>query len=726
MPKQTGPGLAAMACAFVTSIHLAAAAVPAPDGLGGTMTAELDGRAVAFPLLRTDISAEIAGDLATVAVVQTFANPGTTPLDATYLFPLDDRAAVYRMTMAVGDEVIDARIAERAAARAAFDRAKSEGRNAALLEQHRPNMFTQSVANLMPGVPITVTLRYVQTVPRVDGTYELVVPLVVGPRYEPGPQGRAAAAALQSAVGSNEASPAVPGQWSFGPAPAYPPVAGLTIPPRHIEADRVGLTVALDGGMPITDVASPSHALVTAEDSPQRRRLTLASGRTLDNRDFVLRYRLAGDRTAAGLLAQHDARGGFFSLLLEPPQVPQADDVARREMVFVLDCSGSMHGLPLQASKAFMRRALDRLRPGDVFRIIRFSDAATQFSTSPLPATPANIRLGKAYVDGLISEGGTNVHTGIHQALAVPPSDGALRLVTFLTDGYIGNEEQILRLIHDHLGSARLFAFGVGSSVNRFLLNEMGRIGRGFTRYMDPTEDIDTVAEELAGRLQSPVLTDITIDWGGLAPHDLTADAIADLFAGQSLRLQGRYDKPGRYTVRIRGKVAGRSAELPVAVDLPESGGSGEAVPMVWARMAVEREMNRLLLPQSLRPAATSDSDIQARVTRLGLDFSLVTQWTSFVAIANRRANPEPRLAQKASVPVPMVAGVGPGAYGLPAAAAGAVSNTGFTGSPAPEPASGLGMLAVMLTLAWAARQRRDPLAANADRQRQRAWSRRT
>ncbi len=712
MLRQTGPGLAAMACAFLTSIHLATAA-PALDSIGGTMTAEMNGRTVAFPLLRTDISAEIAGDLASVAVVQTFANPGTTPMNATYLFPLDDKAAVYRMTMVVGDEVVEAKIAPRATARATFEQAKTEGRNAALLEQHRPNMFTQSVANLMPGVPITVTLRYVQTVPRVDGAYELVVPLVVGPRYEPGAQGRAAAAAVEPNM------PAVDGQWSFGPAPAYPPVAGLTVPPQHIEADRVGLTVQLDGGMPITEAASPSHALTTREEAPHRRHLSLTAGRTIDNRDFVLRYRLAGERTTAGLLAQHDGRGGFFSLLLEPPQVPQAAEVARREMVFVLDCSGSMHGLPLEASKAFMHRALDHLRPDDLFRIIRFSDAATRFSATPLPATPANIRRGKAYVDGLVSEGGTEMSTGIVQALAVPPPRDTLRLVTFLTDGYIGNEEQILSLIHRHLGGARLFAFGVGSGVNRFLLNEMGRIGRGFTRYMDPTEDVGQVAEDLASRLQSPVLTDITIDWGGLAPQDLTADTIPDLFAGQSLRLQGRYATPGRHTIRIRGTVGGRVAELPVTVDLPESGGSGEAVPLVWARMAVEREMNRLLLPYSLRPEALSNADIEQRVTRLGLDFSLVTHWTSFVAVSSRVANDAPDQTPTAAVPLPMVAGVGPGAYGIAAN-----SGTLFSGSSVPEPAAGLGMMAVMLTLAWAARRRGDPLSRNAERLRQRVWSR--
>ncbi|MEW6166106.1 MAG: VIT domain-containing protein, partial [Pseudomonadota bacterium] len=523
--------------------------------LAGTIEARLDGRTIRLPSLKTDVHADIAGDLATVSVVQTFANPGEVPLDATYLFPLNHDAAVYEMSMEVGAERIRAQIQETQQAEQTFARAKSEGRAAALLKQQRPNMFTQQVANLMPGLPITVTLRYVQTVPKVDGDYQLVIPLVVGPRFQPPDVGVLPAV---EAVPEPVPAAASAGHWTLDALPAYPPVFGLELPPT-IDAGRVALSITLDGGLPVRALRSDTHAIDARAESALRWQIGLEAGRVVDNRDFVLRYSLAGSGTAAGLLTHYDARGGFFSLLIEPPAAPDDADITPREMVFLLDCSGSMHGLPMSASKAFMRAALSKLRPTDHFRIIRFSDSATEFSREPLPATPDNIRRGIDYTDRLQGMGGTMMSSGIRQALEVPPPPGTQRIVTFLTDGYIGNEYEILRMVYALLGDARLYAFGVGSGVNRFLLDEIGRAGRGFTRYMDPTEDVESVAAELTERLQSPLLTDIEIDWNGLPVAQLAPAAIPDLFAGQSIRIQWRYDKAARGTIRIHGRAGGRA-----------------------------------------------------------------------------------------------------------------------------------------------------------------------
>ena len=327
--------------------------------------------------------ADIQGDLATVTVTQTFANPTSTPLNAKYLFPLHKDAAVFAMTMEVGEEVVPAEIHEREEARQTFEQGKREGKAAALLEQHRPNMFTQEIANLMPGDPIKVTLKYTLTVPRIDGGYELVVPLVVGPRYMPAgqtkrPQVAGLLAPSQSQglpVADSAAAPA-PGVWQLGPVPDYPEVAGLTIP-ATIDADRVSIRINLAAGIPITGVVSTTHAVATAGDA-MAKTVTLATGRTVDNRDFVLRYSLSGSAPQAGLLAHRDARGGTFSLLIEPPQTAAEADITAREMVFVLDTSGSMSGLPIEASKTFMRHALQALRP------------ATTSASSASPTTPAS------------------------------------------------------------------------------------------------------------------------------------------------------------------------------------------------------------------------------------------------------------------------------------------------------------------------------------------------
>lgn len=678
---------------FVLLFILPARADPnVADTLGGQMRASVNGREVQLPLMRSDISANVEGDVATVTVVQTFENPTNTPINATYLFPLNEESAVYAMTLQVGDETITARIRQRDQARQEFRQAQQQGRSAALLTQHRPNMFTQEVANLMPGQPVRVTLRYAQTVPRVDGAYELVVPLVVGPRYNPRPQ--------PAVVASNDDTAPAPrlGQWNIGPPPAYPDVAGLTIPDT-IERDRVGLEVTLTGGVPIAEVASATHGITIANQGAARR-VTLASGRTIDNRDFVVRYRLAGAAVQAGAIAHTDNRGGFFSLMLEPPQAPADSQIQAREIVFVLDTSGSMEGEPIEASKAFMQRALQTLRPTDSFRIVQFNDTPREFSAGPVPATAQNIAEGQRFVQTLYATGGTEIVPAIQQAFAVAQRPNTLRLVVFLSDGYIGNEADVLSLISDRIGQARVYAFGVGSGVNRYLLSEMARRGRGFARFIDPTETSHRAAIELAERLEAPVLTDITIDWGALNPTGVTPAIIPDLFAGDSLRLMGRFEGRRDATITVTGRVNGRTARLPVRVSLSDqpASGNGSAIPVIWARSQVGDLMRDFTSPPELRSVRESDEQLQARVTQLGLEFALVTQWTSFVAVSQRVVNQNPDAARAASVPLPMVDGVGPSAYGVQAGEM-------FGGSSAPEPET-WGLLALLLAMLIAANWR--------------------
>lgn len=664
------------------------------ERLGGTIEARLDdGTRVHFPTLASDYRVSIQGDLAEVTLVQRFVNPLDVPVHADYLFPLNHDAAVHAMRMQVGDELIEARIQRKKEARETFEQAKEEGKAAALLEQHRPNMFTQRIANLMPGLPIEVTIDYAQTIPRRDGDYELLVPLVVGPRFNP-------PSIAASSEDGDVPRPARYGAWDVAPPPAYPPVSGLHIP-DVIEKDRVSLEIRLDGGMPIQSVRSDRHALKIEEDGETRRLIGLAAGRTIDNADFVMRYRLAGDAVQAGLLATHDERGGFFSLLIEPPEAPAESMIRPREMVFVLDCSGSMAGWPMKASKAYMRHALKHLRPTDSFRVIRFSDAATEFSTTPLPATPKNIRRGIDYVRGLRGSGGTMMSSGVRQALNAPLAPGQLRVVTFLTDGYIGNDYEIIEMVRDRVGDARLFALGVGTATNRLLLDEMALAGRGFARYLDPTaEDVDEAARALATRLQSPVLTDISIDWGDLDVSDVVPVAVPDLFAGHSVRVAGRYNRPGRYEIMVKGRVGQRDASLPLRIDLPgreEDAAGGKAVPILWARTAVADTMHQLVTPMNLRRESVGDDALIERVTRLGLDFALVTQWTSFVAVSERVYNTEVDSTRRVPVPLNQVKGVAPSAY---------------PPSAAPEPAAFLGLLIAMLALGWFMRRPRGNVVA--------------
>jgi Ca-activated chloride channel family protein len=581
------------------------------------------------------------------------------------------------------------------------------------------------VANLMPGAVVRVELEYAHVVAKQHGDHRFHFPMVVGPRFQPPASTGGDAGAPTRALGEPE--PLAVGVWNL---PASSPVA----PPSRIDRDRVSLRVELEAGMPIRSVESPSHPLDVEIQGSEARSVTLAGGRTLDNQDFELHYRLADGGIAAGVTTHTQKGDGFLSLLIEPPANAAADDITRREMVFVLDCSGSMSGVPLAASKRFMRKTLEHLRPGDSFRIIRFSDSATAWSESPLPATPDNVREGIRYVDALYGSGGTHMASGIRAALAPPVPEGALRLVVFLTDGYIGNDVEIVRLIEAQRGEARLFSFGIGTGVNRYLIQEMARVGRGAARIVRPDADAQRAADELVTRLDAPVLTDIEVDWGEAAVRDVFPREIPDLFMGETVRVMARYDAPGSHRVIVRGRVAGELVTLPVDLELPrnDEGRAGEALPIIWARSQVEDRMIEFISPGI---DADEREVIQQEVTRLGLEHRLVTQWTSFVAVARAVVNPG-GAGVWADVEVPRVAGLsdaayppgalpkgpgGPAGHGvlaegvLPAqpAFAGApmqlAASGGFVGASGPEPSTWLALSALAMmwgALEWRRRRR--------------------
>jgi Ca-activated chloride channel family protein len=540
-------------------------------------------------------------------------------------------------------------------------------------------------------VPIVVEIEYVQVVPKVDFAYELVVPMVVGPRFQP--------------VGAGVSpEPEVPGEtprfgrWVLEALPGYPPAAGVNLP-EHIVGERVSMLVDLETPVPLASVTSDTHPLDVRHVSSTQRRVRFAAGRVLDNRDFVLRYTLAAETEVAGVLSHWEAgEGGYFSLLIEPPAEVGDERALPREMVFLLDCSGSMNGAPMDASKRFMSQALRTLRPTDTFRIIRFSDSATEFSARPLAATPANVQRGLVYTSELQGSGGTMMTSGVRQALATSVPEGAVRNVIFLTDGYIGNEVSVLELVQELLGHARLYAFGVGAGVNRYLLDELGRVGRGFTRYFDPTRDEETqetVVTELVTRLQSPVLTDLSIDWGALPVSDVVPARLPDLYAGDSIRVTGRFSMPAAGRVSIRGTGRRQRAELVTSMVLSEAG-HRPAVRRVWARNTVAELMHAFVTPPEQRPDGMNDQQLQAAVTRLGLGYGIATRWTSFVAVSRRIYNPNPGAAADADVAVPQVAGVSTLAYTGPT----------MSGGAAPEPGIWLGLLTSLLVWLTAGRRK--------------------
>ena len=656
----------------------------------GQVIANVGSTTVSLPLLKSNYDVSIEGSQATVTLKQTFLNNGTQPLNATYLFPLNQKAAVYSMKMKMGDEIIQAMIQRKEEAKKTFETAKHQGKTASLLEQHRPNMFTQNIANLMPQMPVTVTLKYVQTVPKKDNAYELVVPMVVGPRYEGGlPKQVSKALELESEVSPEEVqyqsevkTEKVAG-WTIEKLPAYPKVIGWDAP-ANIDPKHVSFNLKLESANPISNVNSRTHKL-DVQASKFNATASLSQTRTIDNRDMILRYELGSDgETTAGVLSHYDKRGGFVALEIEPPKIPVESDVTPREIVFVLDTSGSMRGMPLNASKTFMRTALKNLRPTDHFRVLRFSNNTSQFAKSAMPATQSNISAGVRFVNGLSASGGTQMNNAINAAFDLPPLDNTLRIVVFLTDGYIGTDRQVIQTVSNRIGNSRIYAFGVGRSVNRYLLEGLAKEGRGKARYVELGESATEVAETLASQLEAPLLTDISIDWNGLEIKEQTPSRISDLFAGQSLRVMARYKNGGKHEVTLKGFVNGRSASIPINLDLPEKPSSKEsALPLIWAREQV------FDLERDYTISGGKNKQKREAITRLGLDYSLQTAFTSFVAVSKKVYNETPSATKTTAVALPQVSGVSKSAY----------PKLNLSGSSTPEPETIFGFMIAFFLL---------------------------
>jgi Ca-activated chloride channel family protein len=614
----------------------AEAAGPAP---GALQIVDRGGKPGAFcPLKHTDVSAEVSGFLARVTVTQQFENPSADPVEAVYTFPLPSEAAVDRMTMKVGDRVVTGKIKRREEARAIYDAARDAGQVASLLDQERPNIFTQSVANIMPGEQVDIEISYVETLAYEDGSYKFVFPMVVGPRYVPGnPTGKKG------------------GGWS--PDTDKVPDASRITPNVAAPGTRAGhdisLKVTLDTGVPVMDLRSTLHDVDVQRTSDHTAVVALKDQAVIPNRDFILTYDVAGGKIEDAVLTHRDERGGFFTLILQPPDRVAAEDVAPRELVFVLDTSGSMEGFPIEKAKETMDLAFAALRPQDTFHLITFAGDTFVLFPEPVAASRENLAKAQAFLRSRSGGGGTEMMTAIRTALEPSDKQDHVRIVCFMTDGYVGNDMQILDEIQKH-PNARVFSFGIGDSVNRFLLDKMAEEGRGEVEYVTLKDDGSAAARRFAERVQNPLLTDISVDWAGLQVSDVYPARIPDVFSSKPIVITGRYANAGKATIRVRGRQAGRDVEREIALDLPEREPDHDVIATLWARRKIDAVMS-----QDWAGAQTGAPrvDVREGVTKLGLDFGLMTQYTSFVAVEEMVVN-EGGQQRHVEVPVEMPEGV--------------------------------------------------------------------
>ncbi|HEX3250985.1 MAG TPA: VIT domain-containing protein [Pyrinomonadaceae bacterium] len=567
----------------------------------GSLTAlDAEGKAKAMcPLKHTDVKAEISGFISRVVVTQQFENPFKEKIEAVYTFPLSQNAAVDDMTMIIGERTVRGRILPREEARFVYEAAKSSGKVASLLDQQRPNIFTQSVANILPGEQVKITISYVETLSYVNGAYEFVFPMVVGPRYIP----------------AN-----VPDGSRINPK---------VLPSTTRSGHDISLEVTLDAGLIIDDLSSKTHLVDIQRPDPHSARLRLKENSTIPNKDFILRYDVATQAIQDAVLTHRSDKGGFFTMILQPPERVTVADVTPKELVFVLDTSGSMDGFPIEKAKETMKLALDGLNPSDTFNLITFAGDTSILFPEPVPATTANMRKAQAFLSSRRGYGGTEMMKAIEAALKPSDDQSHVRIVCFMTDGYVGNEMQIIAEVQKH-PNARVFAFGIGSAVNRFLLDKMAEAGRGEVEYVGLDDDGSAAARRFHERVRNPLLTDISIDWNGLPVADVYPQRLPDLFSAKPVVVTGRYTGPGRATIRLKGKMAGNDFVREIPVELPETMASHDVLASLWARARIDDLMGQDY--QGLQ-YQTMRQELKDTITQLGIEYRLMTQFTSFVAV---------------------------------------------------------------------------------------------
>ena len=566
---------------------------------------------IGFPLRHTDVHARVAGGMTVTTVEQVFDNPFDHPIEAVYVFPLDDEAAVSGYQIAIGDRTIEGEIEQREQARRTYETARARGHTAALVEQDQPNVFSQRIANIAPHETVRVRIEYTSLLDYADGHYQLVVPLVVGPRYLP------AGAHGDHAIASHRVG-----------GPRRGDATSIPYAPATLAGSTVSFTADIDAGVPLTGIASSTHAIDVAAVSPTRSRVTLRRADELPNRDLVVRIGVAGARDSVGVLTHRVGDDGYFVLEIHPKAEYRPGDLTSREAVVLIDTSGSMDGAPLGQAKQVADRVIDGLGDRDTFDVLAFSSGVDAMSELPVAGDAVGKARGHAFVASLEAGGGTELGRGMLASLATDPGADRIRTVYLITDGFIGNDDQILGAAKGALGGNRIFTVGVGSAPNRSLLDRLARIGRGFSSYVGPTDSAADVAAPLVARSARPYLTDVTIDWGGLAVTDVTPGVVPDVYAGRPLIVAGRYVRPGAATVTVRAKTAGRWISIPVAVTLM-SHNDLPPVASLWAR----RRIDELTEDAPDRGAV----DAEAAITALGLRFHLVTRFTSFVAVDRTR-----------------------------------------------------------------------------------------
>jgi Ca-activated chloride channel family protein len=583
------------------------------------------------PLEATTVDVVVSGVIANVRVTQVYVNRGSRPIHARYVFPGSTRAAVHGMTMTIGDRRVVARIQEREAARATYEKARSEGKSASLLEQSRPNVFSMRVANILPGDRIEVELKYTELLAPEERVYEFVFPTVVGPRY------------------SNQEKESAPERDHF--------VASPYLREGVASKAHFDIRVALDAGVPMHELTCPSHKTWTEWEGTSKATVRLdPQGSEGGNRDFILRYRLAGERIASGVLLYQGQDEGFFLVMAQPPERVAPSDIPPREYIFVVDVSGSMSGFPLDTAKTLLHDLIGRLEPTDTFNVLLFSGGSHLLSPRSLPATAANVAQAVRIIDDQTGGGGTELRDALDRAVNVPRANGFARSVVLVTDGYISAEADVFGLIAANLGRTNFFAFGIGTSVNRHLIEGVARAGQGEPFVVTGPEEAALVSDRFRRYIESPVLTQISIAAEGFDAYDLEPAGFPDLLAERPLVALGKWRGAPAGRIVIRGESGSGPYEQVIDVGAIAPSAANQALSQLWARARVAALADFGL--------ASSAEAHRPEIVSLGLKYNLLTSFTSFVAVLEVVRNPGGG-GDDVNQPLPLPDGVSNAAVGM-------------------------------------------------------------
>ncbi|MEE9912315.1 MAG: AgmX/PglI C-terminal domain-containing protein [Deltaproteobacteria bacterium] len=583
-----------------------------------------------LPLQSTKAAVTISGITADVLVTQVYKNDGKKPLEAVYIFPASTRAAVYGMKMTIGKRVVEAKIRKRDEARREYEQARGAGKNASLLEQQRPNVFQMNVANIMPGDEIRVELRYTELLVPTDHIYEFVYPTVVGPRYS-------------HAQASNASSSE---HWVKNPY----------LRQGELSATTFDMTVTINAGMPVKDLICSSHKVNAAYESASKVKVSLDKAEAHGgNRDYILRYRLDGDKIQTGLLLFQGEKENFFLLMMQPPKRITNEVIPGREYIFIVDVSGSMHGFPLSISKKLLSDLIGHLRPTDKFNVLLFSGGNTLMAEESLPATSANVQRAISVIDNRQGGGGTELLPALRRALSLKKDEGFSRTVVMVTDGYVSVEEEAFDLIRNNLGNANMFAFGIGSSVNRHIIEGMAHVGMGEPFIITRPDAAEAKAERFRRMIESPVLTRVKVSFSGFNAYDVEPLSIPDVLAERPVLVFGKWRGKPEGKIRISGMTGGGKYSQTVQVADYKPSKDNTALKYLWAR-------HRITILSDYNKLSSDDKRVQ-EVTSLGLAYHLLTAYTSFVAVDNEVRNVDGKSAT-VKQPLPLPEGVSDYAVG--------------------------------------------------------------